>query len=103
MSEISEDLAFDPKHFFPSFRVSNHDPESSTESEARVIGFGKDDLIFTPIVGGHLNFSTPEEDLDFPVKTKITHIRSLVFVLNPMKNVLLHSFLNCKTFIPGTK
>ncbi len=87
MSEIiSED---DEKRFFPSFVVSDPDPESSSETNARVIGFGKNDFIFTPIVGGHLNFSSTEDDVDFPVNNLVTHIRSLAktqtIIFKPIK------------------
>ena len=74
MSDIvSEDEGFDPKFFFPNFRGPSLDSsESSTElaeSEATVVGFGKhDDILFTPIIGGHLNFTSQQEDDDYPVK-----------------------------------
>ena len=67
MSETSseDELNFDPKYFFPNFRS-----EISTESEsqaATVVGFDKEQLLFTPIIGGHLNFTSTEDDEDYPV------------------------------------
>ena len=70
MSETnSDDDGFHPKQIFDTIRGPNYDTSGiSTETEATVVGFGSD-LIFTPIVGGHLNFSSPtEDDSEYPVK-----------------------------------
>ena len=65
-----DETSFHPKQIFPNFRGPNYEtePQISTEAaEASDVGFGSD-LIFTPIVGGHLNFSTPEDDdSEYPV------------------------------------
>ena len=76
MSETnSDDDGFHPKQIFDTIRGPNYDTSGiSTETEATVVGFGSD-LIFTPIVGGHLNFSSPtEDDSEYPVKKTFSRI-----------------------------
>lgn len=76
MSETnSDDDGFHPKQIFDTIRGPNYDTSGiSTETEATVVGFGSD-LIFTPIVGGHLNFSSPtEDDSEYPVKKLFSRI-----------------------------
>ena len=66
----ADDVGFHPKQIFDTFRGPNYDTEAAAaaETEATVVGFGSD-LIFTPIVGGHLNFSSPtDDDSEYPVK-----------------------------------
>jgi hypothetical protein len=78
MSESSSEDEFDPKYFFPNFRS-----EISTESEsqaATVVGFDKEELLFTPIIGGHLNFTSTEDD-DYPVCLPRFFYLSFLFIV----------------------
>ncbi len=102
MSEIvSEDEGFDPKFFFPNFRGPSLDiSESSTElaeSEATVVGFGKnEDILFTPIIGGHLNFTSKQEDEDYPVKNCSFPVKKCRFDCNQIFSKEILFFLNAK-------
>ena len=80
MSETnSDDDGFHPKQIFDTIRGPNYDTSGiSTETEATVVGFGSD-LIFTPIVGGHLNFSSPtEDDSEYPVKNYFRRLGTFI-------------------------
>jgi hypothetical protein len=66
---MSDTEEFHPKRIFENLRALNaaaSEPDVPSDTEASVLGFGTD-LIFTPVVGGHLNFSAPEDDSDYPV------------------------------------